>query len=73
MLACDKKRIETARKLAGELEAGQHEFMIVIYGKSVGNDERKNFHTSMKESYPKLELYEIDGGQDIYDYLLILQ
>ncbi|MBQ6566270.1 MAG: hypothetical protein IJL80_04370, partial [Treponema sp.] len=73
MLACDKQRLEAARKLAGELKAGQHEFMIVIYGKSVGDDERKNFHASVKECYPKLELYEIDGRQEIYDYLLILQ
>ncbi len=73
MLACDKERIETARKLADSLQAGQHEFMIVIYGKSVAGDERKGFHMAMKKSYPKLELYEIDGGQEIYDYLLILQ
>ena len=73
MLACDKERLEAARKLAGELKAGEHEFMIVIYGKSVGNEERKDFHSSMKKNYPKLELYEIDGGQEIYDYLLILQ
>ncbi len=73
MLACDKQRLEAARKLAGELKAGQHEFMIVIYGKSVGDDERKKFHSTVKEGYPKLELYEIDGRQEIYDYLLILQ
>ena len=41
--------------------------------KSVAGDERKGFHMAMKKSYPKLELYEIDGGQEIYDYLLILQ
>lgn len=73
MLACDKERLQAARKLAESLKAGQHEFMIVIYGKAVGKDERENFHASIKESSPKLELYEIDGGQDIYDYLLILQ
>ena len=73
MLACDKERLLAARKLAESLKAGQHEFMIVIYGKAVGKDERENFHASIKESSPKLELYEIDGGQDIYDYLLILQ
>ncbi|MBP5156941.1 MAG: DegV family protein, partial [Treponema sp.] len=73
MLSCDRERIETARKLADSLKAGEHEFMIVIYGKSVGTEEREDFHTSITKSYPKLELYEIDGGQDIYDYLLILQ
>ena len=73
MLACDRKRIETAKKLADSLNAGQHEFMIILYGKSIEGEERKDFHRSMKERYPKLELYEIDGGQEVYDYLLILQ
>ena len=73
MLACDRKRIEAAKKLADSLNAGQHEFMIILYGKSIEGEERKDFHRSMKERYPKLELYEIDGGQEVYDYLLILQ
>ena len=73
MLACDKKRIEAAKKLAHSLHAGEHEFMIIIYGTATGGEERQDFHKAMQESYPKLELYEIDGGQEVYDYLLILQ
>ena len=73
MLSCDRKRIEAAKKLAEALKAGEHEFMIVIYGVATGEDERKEFHASMKELFPRLELYEIDGGQEVYDYLLILE
>ncbi len=73
MLSCDEKRIESAKKLAVALKAGLHEFMIIIYGAATGENERKDFHTAMKELFPKLELYEIDGGQEVYDYLLILQ
>lgn len=73
MLACDSRRIEAAKKLADSLHAGDHEFMIIIYGAATGETERQDFHAAMKERYPKLELYEIDGRQDVYDYLLILQ
>ncbi len=73
MLSCEKDRLQAATKLAASLNAGSHEIMIAIYGKSVAGGERDEFHRAMKESYPRLELYDIDGGQEIYDYLLILQ
>ena len=73
LLSCDAERMEAAKKLASALKAGEHEFMIVIYGAGTGEEERKEFHGAIAGQFPKLELYEIDGGQEIYDYLLILQ
>lgn len=73
MLAADPSRIETAKKLAEAMNAAKHEFMIVIYGNSVNQKEREEFNNELKTKYPRMEFYEIDGGQDVYDYLLILQ
>ena len=73
MLASDSSRIETAKKLAECLNPNEHEFMIIIYGNAVKNDEKESFITDIKSKYPRMEIYEIDGGQDVYDYLLILQ
>lgn len=73
MLAADKSRLETAKKLAENMKISDHEFMIVIYGNSVEQDERETFKKEISTKYPRMEFYEIDGGQDVYDYLLILQ
>lgn len=73
MLAADSSRIETAKTLLDKLNPGDHEFLIIIYGKAVTQEEKDEFGKAYKAKYSRLETYEIDGGQDVYDYLLILQ
>ena len=73
MLAANESRIETAKNLAVSMNAGDHEFLIVIYGEAVQENEKLEFGKYMKATYPHMEFYEISGGQDVYDYLLILQ
>ena len=35
--------------------------------------EREAFSAYMAEKLPRVEFYEIDGGQEVYDFLLIVQ
>ena len=64
---------ETAIELSGILGAKDREFVIVIYGKGASEDARKAFRNEMKERFPRTELCEIDGGQDVYEFILIFQ
>ncbi|MBR6347795.1 MAG: DAK2 domain-containing protein [Spirochaetales bacterium] len=73
MLAADKDKIRCAMTLLKNLKVQEHEYLIAIYGKSASEDDRRAFRSSMSEDYPSMELYEIDGGQEVYDFMFILQ
>lgn len=66
-------RKEDAAVMLTDALIPDHEFLIVIYGKDVYEGEKESYRTRIHEKYPRTELYEIDGQQDVYDYILILE
>ncbi|MBR7117085.1 MAG: hypothetical protein IKC87_05195 [Clostridia bacterium] len=46
---------------------------IIISGKDASSDETKGLESYVKEHYPRNELYLINGGQDVYDYIIIVE
>ena len=66
-------RVDAALATLDALNAGDHEILITLYGENIGEAEKQNFRERVKNTYKTTELYETDGGQKTYDYLLILQ
>ena len=73
MLASAAENTPTALALLEKLGAGEHDFLIAIYGADTTDAQRETFRKGIADAYPNMELYEIDGGQEVYDFLLILQ
>ena len=71
-VACDDK-VQTFTALADNLEAETKEFMIVVYGMSVTESEKQAVRAQVEEKYSNLEFYEINGGQEVYDFIMILE
>ncbi len=46
---------------------------MVVYGKDATEEERNAFRLFAAEKYPNVELYEIEGEQEVYDFLLIVE
>ena len=65
-------KIDAACALA-QTVAADREFVIAAYGKGATQEEREAFSAYMAEKLPRVEFYEIDGGQEVYDFLLIVQ
>ena len=65
-------KLDAARLLVDKVVEDK-EFVIVAYGQDATAEEREAFSAYMAEKYPRVEFYEIDGGQEVYDFLLILQ
>lgn len=72
LVSCDT-RIEAAEELTEKLCAAGHEIVIAIYGMDMSETDKQLFADHMAKTYRRTELYEIDGGQDVYDIILILQ
>ena len=73
MLVCKATKSEALEALTEKLDVQHKEFVIVVYGKTITNEEKQTFTSFMAKTYPRVETYEIDGGQDVYDYLLIVE
>ena len=73
MLLSTDTRLEAVEELTEKLCASGHEIVIAIYGKDMSDNEKILFADYMAKTYRRTELYEIDGGQDVYDVILILQ
>ena len=73
MLVSDPERTGAGFALLEAMEADDYEILIAIYGKDVTAAEKEMFRNSVSARFSDVELYEIDGGQDVYDFLLILE
>lgn len=56
------------------LLADQNKFMItVFYGKDATTEERDMLAEYMLKTYPEVEAYYVDGGQEIYPFLFVAE
>ena len=65
--------LATAEALSEQLSIGNYEFVIVIYGADATEEEKEGYRSYMRENHRRTELCEIDGGQEVYHFLIILQ
>ena len=73
MLVSKEDALTTATDLCEILEVSTHEYVIVIYGKDATAEEQDAFRGYMKTNHRRTELCEIEGGQDVYHFILIVQ
>ena len=73
ILAAKDTREEVALATGEALNMGKYDICILIRGKDTPEDESRNIEKYISGHYPGKEVYVINGMQDIYDYILILE
>ena len=73
MLCSDKERLDVAFELLEKLNAKEKFFLVTIYGCEVDSAERARFEEKLAKTYPNLEFYGVDGGQDVFDYVVVME
>ena len=66
-------RAETAIGLTEKLNAKRYDIMLVICGADVPKEEADEVYSQLRKAYRRTEIVMIDGGQPIYDYIIILE
>ncbi|MBE7089873.1 MAG: DAK2 domain-containing protein [Clostridiales bacterium] len=69
----EKEKIKAFLGLAEKLSVSEKSFMIVSFGSSVTLGEKEDLQREINTRYPHIEYYAIDGGQEIYDFIMILE
>lgn len=73
LLAADRSRLAAASRTLECLEVNRYEICILICGKNTPSEEARSLEASIGAKYGTVECHIIDGGQEIYDYILILE
>jgi len=73
MLLCQPTKTEAVCSLIEKLGVAEKEFLIVVYGNGVTDEEKDALRACIEKDYTHVEMYEIEGGQDVYDFLLIIE
>ncbi len=73
MLTCRPTKVEALASLLEKLEVKDKEYSIIVYGKTVTDEEKTAVKALLEKDYPLVEAYEIDGGQEVYDFLVIIE
>ncbi len=72
MLVSEPTALAALEALTEKLNIDSREYVIAVYGADVPEADKAVFRNYMKSGHRRTELCEIDGGQEIYHYLLIL-
>ena len=72
ILCSDPDRKAAVLALARGLDAGKRDIAILLHGCDVPADEAASTARMLEETFPATEISLIDGGQPIYDYILLL-
>lgn len=73
ILAADASRFAAVCKTAAQLDLSAYDICLLLCGKDADPDESAALQAEFRSRYPGKELYVIDGRQEVYDYVLILE
>ncbi len=73
ILAADPSRFAAVCKTAAQLDLSAYDICLLLRGKDADPDEAAALQAEFQSRYPSKELYVIDGQQEVYDYILILE
>jgi len=73
ILFSSNERKKTAFQTVEGIDFTDHEVCIIIRGKDSTSYEEEEIKNYLKLKHPGIEVYEIDGQQDIYSYIFIVE
>ena len=72
ILTADKTSVEAVINTLEKLNFNDYCACILVCGKNASEDGIKEIESKIAESYPGQEVYIVNGGQDVYEYILII-
>ena len=73
MLSVNESRLVTVCESIDVLNFSRYDFCILICGKDATDEEAEKIEAYVNSHYRGKEVYIINGGQDVYDYIMIVE
>lgn len=71
MLSSDADIVLSAMRLLEGMNIEEKDSLNLFYGKDVDKDTLDSVVSSISEKYPDIELYTLDGGQEVYRFIFV--
>ena len=72
IVSSDTDCYDTALAALKLMNPGDYSSLIILRGKTGDEAVSKDIVAYAKENYPRLEVYESFGGQNVYDFILVV-
>jgi len=72
IVAADDSKIELARALAAKMDFASHDVALCFTGEGVDQAEAERIVANLQSIYPRTEIMLSNGGQPVYNYIMIL-
>lgn len=73
ILSSSADRTEAAAQLCGKLGAASCDVLLLIKGADVPQGETDSLVTELQKKYPRTEVVLVDGGQPVFDYIMVFE
>ena len=73
IMAFDTNRFNCVCKTIEKMGLAKYDICIVFSGKNVNNDEMQSLEDYIINQYKGKEIYIVNGGQDVYDYIIAIE
>ena len=73
MMVSKATKADAAHGLIDRMLDGDKFMMTVFYGKDASDTDKEDLAAYISEKYGDIEFYEIDGGQDIYPFIFVVE
>ena len=72
LLSGSPSRPDALKALAEKLDAGNADIFILFRGADAPEDEAEELKSAFEKEYPATEVILLEGGQPVYDYILLI-
>ncbi len=74
IVVADKERMDATYALVSHLLSMEDKFMLTVFvGVDATNEEREQLQKYVEENHSDIELYFVDGGQEIYPFIFVAE
>jgi len=73
MIASEPEILDSAMKLLEGMNASERDIVNIFYGKSVTEELLEEYVSRIEEAYPDIEVQTLDGGQDVYRFIVVTE
>ncbi len=73
VMSSDTDKTEALKTLCEKLDISQKDIITVFYGSDASEEDKQKVREMFKNDYKNKEFYEVNGDQDVYDFIVVLE
>ena len=73
MICSKQDKVDSLKALCESLNSNERDFVLVFYGEEISEEQKSEVANYFAQTHKNTEFYPIDGGQEVYDFIVVLQ